>query len=181
VPFSPGMLQGSADSSYPHLLPRVTLADGSVLMPLAFFKDVKVDRRGAITTVSWRQDEWDRMGKNDAVPDKRLQVETRYTFAPGHITREDRVVPTGATGPMTIDLEFASFSSGRMADAGSARFNGAGVSRFATQGYGRCTLSPVSDAVHAATTGPMRSLVRCATSVPSAPIVTLRWDLSYNP
>jgi hypothetical protein len=37
VPYSAGMLSGSADATYPHLVPRFTLADGSVLMPLAWF------------------------------------------------------------------------------------------------------------------------------------------------
>ena len=36
IPYSNGLLDGSADASYPQLVPRLKLADGSVLMPLAF-------------------------------------------------------------------------------------------------------------------------------------------------
>ena len=89
IPFSNGLVSGVADATEPLLVPRFELADGTVLMPLAYFRDVKVEQSGPRTTVSWRQTEMDRMGSRDAVSDGRLQVETRYVFEPGVITRTD--------------------------------------------------------------------------------------------
>ncbi|UYY60055.1 hypothetical protein [Sphingomonas sp. S2-65] len=181
VPFAPGMLQGSPDATWPQLLPRITLKDGSVLMPLAFFKDVRVNRQGGKTTVTWRQDVWDRMGGKDAVADPRLSVETRYIFTPGHIVREDRVVPNGNIGAVKLDVEFGSFSTGATSVGdGETTFAKGAVTRFATQGYGACTPRTTTPA-YAATTGPMNSVVGCTRSaLPNAPF-NLRWELSYNP
>src|SRR5262249_55570697 len=61
IPYSRGMLEGVADGGAPLLIPRFTLRDGSVLMPLAFFRDAKVDSKGGTTTVSWHQTEMDRL------------------------------------------------------------------------------------------------------------------------
>ncbi|PSJ38976.1 hypothetical protein [Allosphingosinicella deserti] len=182
VPFSPGMLQGSADAAYPHLVPRITLADGSVLMPLAWFKDVRVARRGAVTEVQWRQDALDLMGEKDARPDRRATIETRYRLAPGRITRIDRLVPAAGIRIVRVDLEFASFSrGGRAAAMGSTAFSSGEVRTFSAKGYGACRAEPARDPVYRAPTGPFETVVRCANEAPIAgrPIA-LSWTLSYN-
>jgi hypothetical protein len=181
VPFSPGLLQGAADASWPQLVPRLTLADGSVLMPLAFFKDLTVTRRGSITVVRWRQDAWDRLGKDDAVPDPRLSVETRYTFTPGQIVREDRVTPAPGLGQAALAMELGTFSGGgRIVGAGAVRFGGGALTRFTAQGYGPCRVGPPPPD-HAATTGAMASVVACGQPVRLDHPVTLRWTLAYDP
>ena len=181
VPFAPGVLQGSPDASWPQLLPRITLKDGTVLMPLAFFKNVRVDRRGSKTIVSWRQDEWDRMGGKDAVPDTRLAVETRYTFSPGTIMREDRILPNGDLGEAKLDLEFGSFSSlAAPAGDGATAFGSGVVKRLSTSGYGSCTPRAPTP-VYAATTGKMNSVVACGRAARASAPLNLRWKLSYNP
>ncbi|MEG3181368.1 hypothetical protein [Sphingomonas sp. LT1P40] len=182
VPFAPGMLQGSADAPYPHLVPKITLADGGVLMPLAFFKDVRIVRRGATTTVSWRQDALDLMGKNDARPDRRASIETRYTFTPGRIVRSDRLRPAPGVRIARIDMEFASFSGAAKLQAGEVRFGRGEVRRFAAQGYGPCRTQKPDNAVYRAPTGAFATLVRCGRTLPAATgsIIALTWDLSYN-
>jgi hypothetical protein len=182
VPFSPGMLQGSADADYPLLLPRITLTDGSVLMPLAWFKDVRVTKRGPVTEVTWRQDALDRMGGEDATADPRATIVTRYRLAPGSITRTDSLSVEGAARIARIDMAFASFSSGPVAQsAGAIAFGTGEVRRFETQGYGRCTARDVTNQPYRSTTGAFRSLVECgaALTVPSA-TAELNWVLSYN-
>ena len=57
IPFSPGMLDGVADGTEPFLLPRFELDDGSVLMPLAYFRDIAVSTAGQRTQVRYRQTE----------------------------------------------------------------------------------------------------------------------------
>lgn len=182
VPFSPGMLSGSADATYPHLVPRITLADGAVLMPLAFFKDVRVTRRGAVTEVRWRQDVLDRMGGNDARPDPRVRIETHYTFAPGRITRSDRLRLAPATRAAAIDLEFASFSGAPVVRAGKIGFGNGEVRGFAATGYGGCSAGKPERPEYSAPTGAFATLVRCTQSAPTAKagVIALTWELSYN-
>ncbi len=49
--------------------PPIRLADGTALMPLAFFRDIKVDAKGNRTVISYRQSEMDRMGANRPIAD----------------------------------------------------------------------------------------------------------------
>jgi len=182
VPFSPGMLSGSADATYPHLVPRITLADGSELMPLAFFKDVRVARRGAVTLVSWRQDALDLMGKDDARPDRRASIETRYTLAPGRITRSDRLRLAPGVRAAKVELEFASFSGAASARGGQVRFGTGEVRGFAATGYDGCTSERAEKPEYRAPTGAFATRILCTRSVPSEPggVIALTWQLSYN-
>ncbi|WP_343518846.1 hypothetical protein [Sphingomonas sp.] len=182
VPFSPGMLAGSADATYPHLVPRITLADGAVLMPLAWFKDVRVTRRGATTEVRWRQDALDLMGENDARPDDRASIETSYTLSPGRITRSDRLRLAPGVRVAKIDLEFASFSAAPAVRAGKVSFGIGEVRRFAATGYDGCKATKAEKPEYRAPTGAFATVVRCTRSSPSERdgTIALTWDLSYN-
>ncbi|WP_294294890.1 hypothetical protein [uncultured Sphingomonas sp.] len=183
IPFAAGMLQGSADAGFPQLTPRITLNDGSVLMPLAFFKNVRVTRRGAVTEVRWRQDVLDRMGGKDAVADPRVRIETVYRLAPGRIDRSDRIIPAAGVGLRTIDTEFATFSSQPTQSApGAVRFGAGEVGGFSATGYGRCTTEPATDSVYRAPTGPFATVVRCSRPVETGGgLISISWLLSYNP
>lgn len=182
VPFSPGMLQGSADADYPLLLPRITLTDGSVLMPLAWFKDVRVTTRGPVMDVTWRQDALDRMGGEDATKDPRATIVTKYRMAHGSISRTDFLSVKGAAKIARIDMAFASFSSVPVARSeGAVTFGTGEVKRLQTKGYGKCAARDVASQPYQSTTGAFRSLVECgvAMAVPSAS-AELNWTLSYN-
>jgi hypothetical protein len=181
IPFSPGLLQGSADAGFPQLTPRITLGDGSVLMPLAWFEDVQVTRSGNATVVTWRQDAVDRMGGQDAVADKRLSIATRYVLAPGRITRSDTITPAAGVRIARIDLEFAGFSAiPRVSAPGVVDYGEGQVTRFATTGLGACAPGTLGD-LYRAPSGAFRSVVRCALANPpvSAPL-RLGWALDYR-
>ncbi|WCM26355.1 hypothetical protein NDN01_20465 [Sphingomonas sp. QA11] len=182
VPFSPGMLQGSADARYPNLVPRITLTDGSVLMPLAWFRHVTVTRLGAVTEVRWRQDALDLIGASDARRDDRLAIETRYVFAPGRITRNDVVTGGNRARIARIDMEFATFSDGATPSGLTAiSFNRGEVRSFNVSGVGECTGIPAPGQAYQAPTGAFRTVIRCArTAVPRAGPIRLGWSLSYN-
>ncbi|MCW4463404.1 hypothetical protein OK349_16980 [Sphingomonas sp. BT-65] len=182
VPFSPGMLSGSADATYSHLIPRITLADGAVLMPLAFFKDVRVTRRGATTQVSWRQDALDLMGENDARPDRRASIETSYTLAAGRITRSDRLRLAPGVRAAKIDLEYASFSTAPSVRGGEVRFATGDVRGFAATGYDGCAAGKPEKPEYRAPTGAFATIVHCTQSAPTARdgVIALTWNLSYN-
>ncbi|HEX3365106.1 hypothetical protein [Phenylobacterium sp.] len=183
APFSPGLLSGVADSQAPNLVPRLTLADGSALMPLAFFKHVQVSGRGAITRVSWLQTELDRMGQKAPVADGRLSVKTSYSFSPGRITRTDEFRPTA--GPVelkAVDLEFGSYSGGAVIEGGAARFASGGVTSFKVDGLDGCASEPFASPEDGHTpVGPLASRIVCKSGARrlTGPLV-VRWTMTYR-
>ena len=130
VPYSPGVLVGAPDETYPHLVPRVTLSDGTVLQPLAWFQNVNVEVVGDTTRVTYSLPAMDRMGEAAPVRDDRVTATTTYVLAPGRITRHDEITAAPGVEIGRIDLEFATFSSGgSMSPAGFA-FEAGAVSGF---------------------------------------------------
>ncbi len=181
MPFSPGLLQGSADAGYPQLTPRITLADGSVLMPLAWFRDVRTRRAGSSTFVTWRQDAFDRMGDNNAVKDPRASIVTRYVLAPGRVTRSDVIMPAKGARISRIDLEFANFSDApRRSAPTTVTFGHGQVTGFKATGFGDCATAPAA-APYSAPTGAFHTVVRCSRdAVPASGPVRLGWTIDYQ-
>jgi hypothetical protein len=182
IPFSPGMLQGSADATFPQLTPRFTLAGGDVLMPLAWFKEVAMRREGRRTFLTFRLDAMDRMGGRDAVEDGRLRVETRYDFVPGRITRTDRYMAAVPLDLAGITLEFATFSSSPEPASKGVTFKNGEVTSFVPVGL-TCSTGPASAEEYRSPVAPFKTVVSCASPArritPGAPI-TLGWTLTYR-
>lgn len=160
VPFSPGLLSGAADETWPNLVPRVTLSDGSVLMPLAWFTNVEVKVEGPRIVVSWVQSEWDLMGEVGPRRDSRLTVRTRYVLEPGIVTRSDVIQPADGVEIAHVDLDFASFSQAPSASGGGIDFGSGEVRRFSVDGL-TCLAGQPDPARHAAPTGAFNTYVEC--------------------
>lgn len=182
IPSSPGMLQGVADTMFPQLLPTVTLEDGAKLAPLAYAKGVKVVEKGATTTVTYSQDQVDRLGDAAPIADDRLAVRTTYVFAPGKITRTDVISAKSPLAATSIDVDFAGFSEAPTTKGGETRFKSGDVTAFAVKGYKSCKSRPLADEkAYRAVTGAMTSLVQCSTGpIRMAAPVTLSWTLTYR-
>lgn len=182
VPFSPGMLSGVADGQFAQLLPTVRLMDGVSLAPLAYARDASVTLDDAKTTVSYRQDQLDRLGQDAPVADPRLSVQTRYVFAPGKITRTDVISSRAPLSVASIDVDFAGFSEGPTTKGGRTRFRRGDVRAFLTKGYKSCSSRSLTDEkAYRTPTGAMTSLVQCSTGpIRIAEPVTLSWTLTYK-
>lgn len=182
IPFAAGMLQGSADASFPQLVPQLTLNDGSVLMPLAWFKDVEASRQGKTVTVSWHQDTLDRMGEDDAVKDDRASIVTRYRFTSGEIVRRDTITLKPGVHLAKVDMEFANFSSGSKKQGPAAfQFRTGQVTGFTAKGYGTCTAN-LGGPVYRAPTGPFRTVVACQRDDATAgATIVLEWRIDFHP
>lgn len=169
IPYSRGMLAGVADGGNPLLVPQITLADGSVLMPLAFFKDARVTQSGGKTTIAWHQDELDRMGQTAPVADDRLAVQTTYRFEPGRIIRTDLYTPKAPLDIAGIRMDFAS-----MGDA---------VTGFTVEGLDDCRTQAVDkDPDYQSDDGPMTKKTVCRSGRRTADQpFTIRWILTYRP
>ncbi|MBC9032850.1 hypothetical protein IAG41_10645 [Sphingomonas sp. JC676] len=180
VPYAAGMLSGSADATYPNLVPRFTLADGSVLMPLAWFRDVKLIRASKGTILTYRLDAMDRMGGKDSLADKRITVETRYEFTPGRIVRTDRYSAAKPLEIRAIDMEFASFSGLPTVKGSDIRFGEGEVTGFSTQGL-LCAPQPVTGAPYQAPSGPFATRVACHRgALRLDEPLSLGWTLTYK-
>jgi hypothetical protein len=167
TPFSPGMLAGVADGNAPLLIPQLTLDDGSVLAPLAYFQQVEIQERGARTLVKFKQPHLDKLGDRGPIPDDRLSLSSTYTFSPGKITRVDVYTPKNPVSLKTGTLEYATYSD-------TAR-------GFKATGFDECHTDSVSgNRDYQTPTGPYRSRVSCSLGPRKlmAPI-TLSWSLTY--
>jgi hypothetical protein len=182
IPFSPGMLDGVADGTEPFLLPRFELDDGSVLMPLAYFRDIEVSTRGKRTQVRFRQTEMDRMGGPEPAPDDRLAVTTTYVFRPGVITRTDVYNAKHPLAVKNVAMAFGSHSGNPVTSDLTTRF-GEGLAReFMVAGMDSCeSASALDDARYHAAQGALRTKVNCSRSpFTMREPVTIRWELRYQ-
>ena len=185
IPFSPGLVAGVADSSLPQLLPQVTLSDGVKLAPLAYFKQIEVTTDQGVTSVTYHQDETDRLGQPKPQPDARLKARTTYRFMAHTITRTDVLTPTQALDAASIDIEFASYSPGlQLTHDGTnwtATYAEGAARRFTVSGFANCTLDAVQDPAYQTPSGPFVSRVKCSTGkMTLASPVTLSWRLDYE-
>ena len=160
APFSPGVLAGAADETYPHLIPRVTLSDGSVLQPLAYFTNAKVEVEGDTTRISYDMPALDRMGEAAPQRDARVTARTVFELSPGSLRRRDDV--TAAPGVVIdhVDLVFASFSTGAASARDGVTFGTGEVSAFRVEGL-TCASSAADGAPYQTPVGPLRTLVTC--------------------
>lgn len=179
IPFSPGVLAGSPDQTYPQLVPRLTLDDGAVLMPLAFFESAEVRTEGTRTVVTYRQSAADRMGGASPVADDRVAFETCYVLEPGQITRTDRVIPKPGVRIAKTEMTFASFSSGPSLSETTAEYAEGEVGRFTWQGL-RCRAVAPDPAIHFTPVGAHRSVLDCGDEAPKAAAFTLEWRMDFR-
>ena len=182
IPFSPGMLDGVADGTEPFLLPRFELDDGSVLMPLAFFRDISVSNSGKRTRVTYRQTELDRLGGKKPAPDDRLAVTTTYVFEPGIITRTDVYIAKQPLALKSIAMAFGSHSGDPVTRNLTTRFGAGDVREFTVAGLDSCESAAVldDDRYHVAQ-GALRTKVNCLRKAfTMQEPVTIRWELRYR-
>ncbi len=179
IPFSPGMLAGVADGEFPQLLPRVTLADGSRLAPLAYARNVKVTEEGARTIVTYGQDQLDRLGADAPIADDRFSVSTTYVLEPGKIRRTDVFSPKAGQGIEAVDLSFAAFSTAPTTHGGATTYGQGDVRSFTVTGLS-CSSRPLADEkAYRTPTGAFQSLVECASEPKTGPL-TVSWTLTYR-
>jgi hypothetical protein len=180
IPFSPGMLQGVADATFPQLLPRITLADGAQLAPLAYAAHVKVAEQGARTTVTYDQDQLDRLGGKAPIADDRFSVKTTYVLEPGRIRRTDVFTPKAGVAVKAVDLAFASFSGGATTRGGATTFATGDVTGFKVEGLSCSTRALADEKAYRSPTGTMTALTSCAGAAGARGPIAISWAISYK-
>jgi hypothetical protein len=184
LPFSSGIVAGVADSGarHPQLMPKFTLADGSELMATAYMKDIKAESKDSRHTVTWRQEELTRLGKNAPIKDARIAMTSEYRLEPGAITRTDVYTAKDPVEVAGLSLEFASFSSAAQLSGTGVKFGEGIVHAFEVGGLDNCRLASTGgNKDYQSTTGAMRTLVTCETGrfTLDRPL-TVKWVMRYR-
>ena len=182
IPYSPGLLDSVADGSSPQLLPQLTLADGSVLAPLAYFQHVTVAERRNETVIRFQQPRLDKLGTASPIPDDRFTLSSTYVLEPGRITRTDVYTPQGTVELKSLRIEFATYSDMAARQGTITTFGRGVVRKFAVSGFDHCDVGPVQDDVAYHTpTGPFATRVVCESPARTqqGPL-QLSWSLSYR-
>jgi hypothetical protein len=182
IPFARGLVESIADGKTPQLIPRFTLANDDVLMPLAFFKDAKVVTGTRVTEVSFRQDELNKMGASAPRKDDRMKVFTRFEFRSGEITRTDTYTPNAPIAIKKVELEFAGFSTIGAVTGNTIGLVDGAATEFKVEGLDGCQANNIDNLPdYRADIGPMRSLIRCqsGTKTLDRPF-SIKWRLKYN-
>lgn len=183
IPFSPDMLEGSADADFPQMIPRITLADGDVLMPLAWFEGIDHQTRDAMTTVRYYQRAMDRLGENAPIKDSRIASSTRYDFAPGQITRSERFTVAENVEIAKVEMVFASLSHGATQTGTAIRFKHGAVKAFNVNGLQQCSISENGlGSDYQIATKALASVVTCNSIAPkTGRDFTIGWTMRYDP
>lgn len=184
LPFAPGVIEGAADATFPQLIARFTLADGTVLQPLAWYKDIRVTS-GQIAEVRYRQEAMDRMGESAPQADARMKADTTYRFATGRLTRTDRFTPTVPLDVRALNIEFAAFSDqARLKRAGKVwrvTYGTGAVKSIALTGFDHCEVAPVSDPVYRAPTQAFKTRLACRRNAfHMATPIEAEWSIEYR-
>jgi hypothetical protein len=184
LPFAQGIVSGVADSgaAHPQLLPKFTMADGSQLIGAAWIKDIKTVKDGQRYTITYRQDELDKLGKRSPVKDGRIKLQTTYELAHGLMTRTDVYTPVGAQEVEKVSLEFASFSDQATMKGNTVTFAQGDVTEYSVSGLQQCQSAPTNGSKDfMAPYGAMKTLVTCSTGkLTLKEPLTIKWSIKYQ-
>lgn len=184
LPFAPGMVSGVADGGGAHaqLLPKFVMADGAQLIGAAWIKDIRTSSSGQRHTITYRQDELDKLGKRAPLKDGRIKLQTTYTLEPGVMTRTDVYTPVGTQEVDKIVLEFASFSDQATIQGNTVSFAQGDVREYSVSGLQQCQSAPTNGSKDfQAPYGPMKTLVTCSTGKLSMKEpLTIKWTIKYQ-
>jgi hypothetical protein len=184
LPFGPGIVSGVADAGAAHaqLLPKFTMADGTQLIGTAWIKDIKTSSSGQRHTITYRQDELDKLGKRSPVKDARIKLSTTYTLEHGMMTRTDVYTPVGTQEVDKIALEFASFSDQATIKGNTVTFAQGDVTEYSVSGLQQCQSAPTNGSKDfQAPYGPMKTLVTCSSGkLTMKEPLTIKWTIKYQ-
>lgn len=187
VPQSTSMLDGAPDQDWPQLLAQFTLDDGSILLPVSFFKDItgSADRPEEYR-LTYRQDSLCRVSGETPIEDARIRVKTSYRFAPGEIVREDSYAVAESVGVRHLMMQFATYSGEPQLNARrqAVRFESGAIRSIEVAGLGMAVVDDVSrNESYNTPNGALRTRVTWTAGPlvlrPEHPI-TITWKLRYR-
>lgn len=208
APFQNGVLQGVPEYSHCQLVPQLWMEDGTVLLPLAYFRRIEPQEEAGRMTVRCTMDALCVMGRGVTAPGglavdegvdlsqpgwtgeenrphraEGFSAETVYTFAGHAIRREDAITIPAGRKVKQVRLVLLSYADAPETEGCTLRFAEGPLARMKAEGYGTCRALPApADGSCDTPQGRLRT-VAVWTGAPRLQGDTLRlaWQLDYRP
>lgn len=185
IPYRHGYVVGAPlHGTFPQLVPRLRLADGTEAMPTVFFTGITCNYDGSEVEIDYTMPVLcaDRQGY--PVEEPRWQASTHYSFTPGRIRRRDvfRAVSAARDGWLdNVIMMFASMAPiSHIFGPQRIAYEGGGVIAFESFGFSLVETVPHRDVKSFRTpAGPYASVVRLSAK-PEGNIFQCGWDLVYQ-
>lgn len=184
LPFSPGLVEGVADSGYAfaQLMPKLMMQDGTELMGTAFFRNIRCSSSGSTHRICYELDGMVRLGRDVPIQDDRISCEVEYAFEPGRVTRTENFFPRQPIQISSVTLDFLSFSGDAQMVASQVRFHSGAVTALDVAGLDTCEIHALNDdANFRSPNGFMQTRVRGARrSFLATEPFAVQWTLHYT-
>jgi hypothetical protein len=182
IPFCNDVVQGSSDAGFPQLLPRITLADGTQLIPVAYIRNIHTEERGSAMELTYQQTEMDKLGEVGPIKDDRLRVDTTYVLDSGVMKRTDVFTPTVPLENASVMMEFASFGKNASTNGNTVSYSDGAVYEFSVTGLDECHVDDVSnDRLYGAPMGQLNTrAVFTSSGLTLDKPFTISWTLKYR-
>jgi len=160
IPFAQRLIQGVADEHFPQLTPRIQLVDGTLLMPLTWYKNISFTEKDHEAILSWEQPVLDELGEKYPQQNDCLSIETSYKFQPGCITRIDRLRPKQTLAVESIVIDFACFSTEPNINGLVVKYEQGEIYELSGNGFDEIETINIENDSYDTNEGSMSSLVR---------------------
>jgi len=182
APAETGVLETPPNTTLPHLVPRLTLADGRAVMPLVYLRDIATREHGDTLVVTVAQDALALLGENAPRADSTFAVTTTFTFAPGSIQRRDVFRAAHGVQPRAVEMVFLTSSADAAAAGTGARFGSGPVASVSAWGLGDARVdAPPAGREASAPNGPLRSRVSWSRApAPVADTLGVGWRMTLR-
>lgn len=181
IPFETDLLECASDVRHPNLVPRLTLADGTRLMPIAWIDAIEVEDGAQPYTLRYTQHALARI-EQDNIPreDDRVRCSVRYTVGDGFIEREDTFACDPSAKVASVEMEFGTFAQAVTVAGDGVRLQGGDLLALDVHGVTLQGIASVlDDAAYHTPYGPLSHRVRwSADEMPGS--FSVRWTLTYR-
>lgn len=160
IPYAQGMVQGVPGKSFPQLTPKINLVDGTVLMPITWYKNISMTSNQDRIRLTWVTSEMDDPTARLPNKNNNLTVRSSYNFTEGCFSRVDRVIPKESIPLSNIEMELALFSSGAKLKGHTILFETGDVYKVCVRGYKVEKVIPIDNKNYETVEGPLKTLVR---------------------
>jgi len=183
APFEIGTLEVAADSWHPNLVPRLTLSNGSQIMPIANFTNIEQGMQGSEYKISYTIDAQCIVG--DATPARHAEIssKTSYSFGQGKIRRDDVFTAATVMDCLVCELELGCFGKNPVINDHTVSFAEGPLASFTVHGLsilGAYAIDPANEQYHTPH-GALATRIACRKALdPQAHEIRISWELCYR-
>lgn len=178
IPFSQRLIQGVPGEYFPQLTPQICFDDGTVLMPLAWFKNISMNENSKGCTLEWRNIFLNGIGKNSKLNNPKFS-RTKYSFEEGFISRIDKINIPETEENIVIKMMFACFSRKPEVNENSVKFGEGHIFEFNAEGFDEIEAMPSDERYHSPE-GPTFTVITMKKVIASTKIIECGFTIRYK-